>query len=523
MDVKRWVVGLCLFLSGVPAALAVSSQPAASCPANRTVNAAFEAWVRIELRDLPDSMLQSAVVKAPQTILYVNKIDHSQYLVMKLPENEVRIRYFSGSSPTIAEYDSRTKTLLMGVPDPVVRRSALADIEKYPMTLADVKQLIRATGADIVQETQSIEDGLARTDILYMGGTSCAQAKDEGVQDTVWISPADGQIRKLITRLGAGSQIDYSPVKAIETIYDVGVPRSAKVIDSRPTASAAVLLDRISQRADKDFGNYTAVLTETDIRKSWGTRKMFLSIFSRQEDCFLYLTYSLQDRDVPDSPFLKLKHWPSPDLREVLDLASTTAPLCFYAFDGRTVWSGGTTLAQPGKPVLNERSGLMKDIPILQSYRLTSHLWKGYRQLGIYGFGPAADTIIDAKHPNLIGLRLRTGDFKAQAKEGDRRIEKIFWIDPKRDDLPREATVLSERFGPDGHRETTRFLTQYLEFDRTSSGLWYPWRWTTKFTRTEMDGSTEEFSREYNLQISSKTSLDADWFGSRKAALKQKK
>ncbi|NLE29083.1 MAG: hypothetical protein GX629_05385 [Phycisphaerae bacterium] len=517
--IKQWMVCQCLGIFGALSASMPSSQPITLCKKSPATQSSSN-WVRIELRELPDPVLPTPVVR-PQMCIYVNTFDHSQYLVMNLPDKAVRIRYFSGSEPTIAEYDSRTKHLFWGIPDPKVREKAIADIRKYPMTLSDVKKLICATGAEIIQETTTSEQGLTRVDLLYMGGTSCAESEERGVQDTVWVSPADGQIRKLLTRLGPGRQIDYFPVKAVRDIYEVGVPRDAKVIECRPTASAAAVLDRLTWRAEKGWGSYVAVLTETDFRKSWGSRKMFLSLFARQNNYFLYATYSLQERDVPESSLLKLSNWPKPDFEEVLELTGRIAPMFFYATDGKRVWHGETRMTQPNEPVFNERNSSVTEFPILSSYCLTNYLWKGYRQLGIYGFGPAADTLSDEQRPNLMGLRLRTGDFKTAAPEGTRRIEKIFWIDPKRDDLPSESIALSEHFGPGNRKETTRIFTRYETWARTSSNLWYPQQWETTFSRTPGEKTTEDFTRQYNLQISTTLSIDPAWFASRKAALKE--
>jgi hypothetical protein len=205
-----------------------------------------------------------------------------------------------------------------------------------------------------------------------------------------------------------------------------------------------------------------------------------------------------------------------------LDLAKKTIPVFYYATDGTKAWAGTFNDMPGAKKRLNDREQLIKENPFTYEYKLTTHIWRNRESLFIYGFGPKADTITDSLHQNLIGLRVREGDFSEKANVA-RRQERILWIDPKRNDVPTEMIIRGEGFTPGRRVSLTIFHTRFLKYNQMQNGQWYPVHWVNEATQEDFDQKTKGgFSREFYLQIKPNMTLDPSWYSKRSAAMQLK-
>jgi len=499
---------------GIWAGIAAGATATSSSPSA----AGYDGWVRIQGRTLVSEETGEEPEPSDNAMeMYINKARGEQYHTMAYPGRKM-FRYSSAQTKEIREYDSQTNILGIGKLHPRDARRIGSEIAGYPLTVDDILGLLKKTGAEIVQQTEAREGKLDRVEIAFMGGSLCAQAKEQGGKEIVWVDPKTRLIHKMHTGIVEREEMTYTYIKPIRDLYDLGVPRTAKVIDFRPTPEAAVLLDRLDRRFDNDYGNYVAVLTETDHRKSWGVKKMFLHLYARQGLSALNVQYSFDAQEYPDSPMHKVPGWPKPEVKTVLDLAARTIPLFFYTTDGKTAWNG-TYNQVPESPIrLVENQNSLKKNPLIPQFRLADHVWKGRDSLSLWGYGAPADVVRDPKRPGLIGLRLRIGEFAEPIKSGQRE-ERVYWYDPSRDDMPVESIRTAEVFRAKGKPTTITFKYRFFEHAKLPDGRWFPVHWEVASTKKEADGSTDGYTREFYMQLFPGMTLNKIWYASRQKGL----
>jgi hypothetical protein len=489
----------------------------------------YPGWVHLQTRKMPSTQPakpeedeDASIENTKETEFYINKKESAQCVFLDLP-NEKTIRLFLPKQGEMMEYNSKYKGVALGTMHSSEAQRIAGEVAKFSLTVDEMVRMIKESQADIVG-TQETKDGpYMRYHIVFTGGSLCS-GKEIGGYNTIWYDPKTRLIQRLRANFGQGDlEMRYTYLtKPIKDLFDLGVPRDSMILDSRPGPEAKKLLDRLDGRFEKDYGDYVAVLTQTNHGKRWGStpQKMFLYLYGRQGPCAFYGEYSLRGNDYPDSPLLKIQGWPNPELGRVLELAGKSIPVFSYATDGQKTWTGTFNAEAVKTGRFREFQSPYKKNPIQNNYRLANHLWKGRDTLFLWGFGPQQDLITDKNHPGTLGLRLREGDFgpKAQALA---RTEKIFWIDPTRDDLPVEATTCEEKFmDPKKTPATIEFKTRYQKFARLPDGQWFPTHWENRLSRKDMAGKTESFSLEYQLQIFPSAKLDPSWYTSRVAVLK---
>ncbi len=489
----------------------------------------YPGWVQIQSRKLPSTQPAEtqeeenpSIENTKESEFYINKKETAQCMFLDLPE-EKTIRLFLPKRGEIMEYNSKYKAVALGTLHPSEARRVADEVARYSMTVDEMVKMIKDSKADIMGTKEEKDGAYMRLHIVFMGGSLCGD-KDVGGHNTIWYDPKTRLIHKLQANFGHGDQeMTYTYLnKDIKDLFDVGVPRDSLVLDSRPDPETKKLLDRLDTRVERDYGDYVAVLTQTNHGKRWGAKpkKMFLYLYGRQENRAFYGEYSLRGNDYADSPLLKIQGWPNPNLNQVLELTGKTIPVFFYATDGKKSCAGSYAPDEVKNGRFREHQDPIKNNPFQTNYRLGYHLWKGRDALFLWGFGPKQDLVTDKDHPNALGLRLREGDFSPKA-EPQARTEKIFWIDPTRDDLPLEATTREEKFIVRQKPPVIiEFKIRYLKYAQLPNGRWYPSHWENRLSRKDSDGKADGFSLEYHLQIFPKAKLDPAWYGSRVAALK---
>jgi len=481
-------------------------------------------WVHIQGKNLVDEMSESQAEgredqKPPE--LYINKTENGKCEIRWMGEKK-EIRFYNVKNGDLAQYDSSQKFVAFGTMHPKTAEKVRTEVGKFPLTIEEVVEQLKEEGAQIVQFNQVPDGGMTRTEISYIPGTNCKTCPQEGGKDLIWTDPKTGFIHKIQTQLDHPQEITYTYEKqTIKDIYGFGVPKDTKVLDYRPTPQAKAVLDRLDQNFQRDFGQkYLVVLTETDHRKKWGTKKMFLYLYARDGDKVLSAIYAFRPEEYPSSPILGLQGWPKPKIDDVLTLAKTTVPIFYYATDSAVVWTGTFDQLNISPPRIKEHKAKYKDYPLDAIEQPITHVWKGREKLHLYDFGPLADTIADPSKPKLVGLRLRMQDLLAKGKSPF-RTEQIFWIDPAHGDLTVKASLLAEKIGPD--KKMMR-LNQHWTYDhpvQLPNGPWYPTHWIKEsWTGTSPDEKSQHFSREFYLQIVPNLTLDPSWYGERTQALK---
>jgi hypothetical protein len=521
------MVGLSFLMAGAgPRNSSVIGSPVTTAPSSKAYSpASYQGWVHVQIKNAQADKLGESLqedeteLKFPE--IFFNKPQAAQCMIVPF-EDGVEIRYFSARLGEMAQYSGKQKLVAFGTMHPMMIVDKTREIAEFPLTREDYLHHLNTEGAAITGVSQAMDGKLQRIVIAYTPGKNSRSGPKEGGMEIVWVDPRTKFIQKVQTTLEHSQLMIYSYLKdGPRDIYDFGVPRDTTVLDGRPTVEAKAVLDRLDRRAEQDFGNYVAVLTQIDHRKSWGSRKKAVQIYARDGKKAAYLTFTLREEEYPDSPMIGLQGWPLPKIDEVLRRAEKTIPLFYYVTNGSKAWSGSMISAPKTKEKIREAELPMKYNPLRINYCLSNEIWKGRESLHLYDFGPRTDTLQNKAHPNAVGVRLREGDFSPKAKL-PARTEKIYWIDPNRDDMPLETTVREEKFipGSDTAATTVEFHFRYLNYGQLPDGRWYPTHWENQLSRKSTHGRTDGFSLEFHLQVFPNMELDPTWYGSRATALK---
>lgn len=341
----------------------------------------------------------------------------------------------------------------------------------------------------------------------------CSRPAAEGV---VWADSSTGLVRRADLLVGGKrmtSEYTYGE-PAIRDVYDVGVPRGARVVDSRADAATREVVERLTGRYQTGFGDYVAVATRTPVGEDgraageWGA----VHLYARSREAFLANQYvvgsggtccggtSCEPR--PERP----AGWPTPELRTVLNLLHGRVPSGAFVGNGKRAWLGGNNHFQEMRLEQVFPSQMAADT-------LPGKVWPTREGLSAYGTNVTLEVVWDRGRPGLVGLRMdRYAPNRAEDVNDRRRMQHdvmTFWLDPLRDDVPVEATSQSYAKGSAELESDGR--TTYTAWDRTSDGRWYPsaWRVVTRFNqRGEWTARTED----WRLQVWTGERLGAEWF-----------
>jgi hypothetical protein len=425
------------------------------------------------------------------------------------------IEYNSYVRGETLEYDSTTNEIVVGSMAAITSEFQ-KQMKDYPARLDSLLACMeKGLGVRSTIVTRSEEDRLERFDVTFT-----EMAKDYGAASitprrlTVWIDPQTRLIQRLCTvRNDSTEELSYQygePV--IRDIYDLGVPRSAKIVDNRPSQTLQTLLDRFDSRYKKGFGDYAAVLVyvNQDSNGQYDRRAGNLTLFGQNGSAWFVMRYVFVTPDLEKKKFERLPkiiippEWESMKVEEWLKRAKEVGPWGFLIHDGQRTWSGMFD-RQTNRYFFTagEVKGISLQLLSLSKAKesLPGMLWLNKSNLDMYGPTAKAELVSDASHPKKIGIRSSTTIQRAAISQ---REEKIYWIDPSRDDLPVETIVCD--YQPDGKAVETEYRTCYRDYAKLPNGQWYPTRWESiargKNART----------REYRLYLDTHFILNRSWF-----------
>ncbi|GEM_PF-4998324 len=415
-------------------------------------------------------------------------------------------------------YSSRSGEIRIGELSETFASEWKKQLDDQPLTVSAA--VARMPGAKVAE---SKEAGLSRFDVVFpKDDPQKAAAEHRSVYPetaAVWADPETKLVKKAELHI-AGTIVTTVYTygnPTIETIYDLGVPREAKVTDVRPAKDIKTILARLRKRQDAGYGDGVAVLTNTDAAdpQYWS-----MCLFARQGRNWLGCRYLVGARqyhngspraiavDVPAG-------WPWPSLEVAVSHLKQARPSEYVVSDGTHTY-GGYFNAATGEAERTIQSGGPKDagqklVPMVSDMRskleldLPTRIWP---DLATYGTGSKVEVITDKNRPGQLGLRV---DAKVYIRQGVYAQDiNIYWLDPTREDMPIESTI--QISSPDGKFE---FKTLYLEHKQLSDGRWYPSRWRTTTTVTaDRKGAAATVVRDMEccLQVFPGKVLEPEWF-----------
>jgi hypothetical protein len=367
------------------------------------------------------------------------------------------IRYVSLSFPQSGEmhrYDSASGEIRINDVIELVSQGRAERLRSYPLTLAAAVEGVknRASGRHPIV-TEQTEHGLLRLDVNFSEPPAVAADGSASVPTsaTLWADPQTKLLRRSRYEDAGGTihQMGFTyGAPAVQSLYDLGVPRDAAVIDERPTGELAALLDRLQKRVDRGFGEGVVMLAEID----QGDGDPNIIQLSLQQDGSVYSgRYVIAERRQPPGGEVPLAarpdNWPASTAEDVMRALRDVAP-------------AASVRSHVNAPAF---------VRALQiSFNIPGRIWPTLLGLGIVESTVKWELLRDPDRAGLVGLRVVRA-----TPDDEYRIEQTFWLDPARDDIPVES-IKTNKTGGDLVIHTR---TVYSDPKQTPDGMWYPSRW----------------------------------------------
>ncbi len=493
------------------------------------VNTAYKGWIHVVAKPQLSSTVPSALkIRLPSLAHeHINTIDGTSVKVKEFKDERL-IDFFSPPRKERITYSSKTGEIRIGSMSDEMCKAMAKSASTSPSVSQYLAMLKKETGRDPYEVKRTRDGRTERYDIVPF--KDAAEAKKCRAENssfmsysnlTVWVDPKSKLIQKLrIEQEGIIVVASFTygePV--IKDIYSLGVPRDAKVIDSRLAQQVKVILDRLDGRAVKGFGDCVGVITVTGVlpdgRLDAKERVGFLHVYATNGDKWLANNYRIgkprSKRGWPASAFALAappKGWPRPDVKSLLRQIRHAATTRYVIINGSQGWMGWSNPRSP--PFARLIHPKEKTVRIADE-GLGGVIWPNNYRNGWQNPGVKVKAISDkTRGRRLIGLHVERAE---QIDQGMGRRETILWLDPTRDDMPVEKT--RRIYDGKGKTVTTEVRTQYLEFARLPNGQWYPTRWReerSQAPRNKKDGKPRISVQEYNLQIVPGMKLDDEWF-----------
>lgn len=499
----------------LPMSLERSASAAEQLQKAGDVTRGYRGWVHVKYADRrtttsrPTTGPTTAPTKSSEHVVHFNTVDNSvvhetlidgrRYIEMREPARKVWSVYDPESNEVrISEMGDLT--------------AAEFSREQGKFTAVTFDDWLRKwTGLGVKPDSvkQTTEGDFTRFDV----------AGPQSTRATLWVSSQTGLISKSEFESAGRHDVGeyaYGPPD-FHDVFDAGAPRTAKVIDGRPTDSVARVTKRLHDRAVKGYGDAVAVLTHQVVfdagkgkahEMTGGTK-----LFAREGDKLVQASYFLVA--LPPGPNSQQQRamgrrpvsWPAPDLKDTLTATRDLLPVELMVVNGDS-WPG---VAKQDLDGFEWRSRTGVASQNLYFYNVGVLVWPSAEFTMIEIPGTVATLLTDKDRPGLIGVRCEgANDFDPTHRLNLPRTRMTFWIDPARDDMPIETVREDRPTTRGGLTYVTR--TEFKEHARLPNGRWYPTRWTGNQTSDDGEPDSNRPVNEWRLGIYPGAKLDADWF-----------
>lgn len=443
------------------------------------------------------------------------------------------VTFYSLPRHEVLTYDHTTNTIRAGT----LTEAGMDSIRQHvmsPTTVGDMLATLKKGGQrEPLSVTSAPEGAATRIDVSFFPSKEAMLEYTKEHSDgtpralTIWVN-AD----KLMTRVrfedstSGTYSADFTYGKPeLHDIYDLGVPRTAKLVDNRlpastgPDGALTQLINRLDERCQKGFGNYAALQTSYDVNPDGtaSTESGFVKVFAVQGNKWVIASYRLLSTPrsgrgpTPGTVLTQAPEgWPNPAPEKLLPLLLPAPPSEFWVWDGVKEFQG----------YFNINTGTFSDVisneakvvpHLLADLGLASSFWPSHTELGTIGVSRVKKSLVqDAAHPKLLGIHTHED---ADPKMGrDSTWDSTTWYDPARDDLPVEEQ--SSSTVENQPTLSSRYQTRYLEFAQLpDSKQWYPTHWQgTQDTTNRRTGQPATYVTHYRLQILPALKLEDKWF-----------
>jgi hypothetical protein len=470
----------------------------------------YNGWICLTPETLPEAVQPKFGSRWTSWVTYAAPAEKKSAEVTQFTDGTLCVIWYSFGERITHAFDSRTGEVhISPLSENMGRQRSLAfGLPLGPDFRAVLSSLAEWSDSSAQKISQTSDGAYVRFDIHF-------EENGPGVgplnELSVWVDPKTKLIQKWKT---ISSQTDLVFRFAYETsgikdIYDIGVPRDARVIDDRPSPAVEALLDRLDKRVgpDEQFGNYVGVVTHSAVEKTEEPpRPMDIGLFSRDEDDWVSLKYW-------DAPSFAFGGWPKPDIVDVIAVLRDRPPNFFFVCDKARCEYGKfdqRTKSHLGRGQIRTEDERRQGVRL---FSLSGSLWPG-RHYFEYLRSPNVNLKLELlPDPESPGLVLLQGDVsqirQLDSPDKPSRFEHVFRLDPSRDDLPVEKALRD--YLPNGTL-VRDIRTHYVSYDQLPNGRWYPTWWYEIATEYSDGKPVSSRKEEYYLQMAPDMQLDPVWF-----------
>ena len=436
------------------------------------------------------------------------------------PDGKYTIYFWSVPRREIATYNADTNEIHLGTMQDLQHQAAID--YATPITITDLLAVHKKEfGRDALTVKESPEGDASRFDITLFSSPEEAKAfaKEHNIEFlgtgvTIWVNRDHLITRMRLEDPHGPVMLNYTyNVPELHDIYDIGAPRSAKVIDDRLTQNLQSVMDRVDARAAKGFGNYTAFLASYDLdadgkpSASFGYAYLF-AVHDRQWLANQYRLFEVPRPGRKPTRGVVLQAppagWPNPDLAKLLPILQNATPTEYFV----------ATTDHGSSGFFQTRTGNYQTQPLdsnvlpysFAQKRLTTFIWPDRLSNEIGSPSVHSDLLQDKDHPGLVGIHFVRLEKVSEDTDGGN----TWWFDPAKDDMPVEKdwSINDSKGNP-----TTISKTHYLQYAQLPNGQWYPTDW--REDRSDLNPRTHKMSdgtSHYRLNLLPTLTLDNSWF-----------
>jgi hypothetical protein len=338
--------------------------------------------------------------------------------------------FFDRTTGQSLRYDARSNTIFITRMHPVEMAQTF---EGYG------RQTFKAVSLDALQSDWQNVGATAQYTVDGKLDRYVVKYPDE--TQTYWFDPTTRRLAKVQGTNAGNVWTKYYRYNApaVKSIYDLGVPRTAKIVDNRPTGELKELLARIDQRMDRGFGDYVAILTETPTNDGQLVPNVgSVTLYAQEGTKWLSHRFLAGGRRVvlsrfreEDGPLLPLPDgWPTPDIANLIKPLAAATPNEAYVVDGVNAWWSQYQTDPNGyqEPFYDHgakyRTNYGTGSNAKALFFLNGLTWGGSDRLELMNAKTGIAMERDPKRPGLICV-LADNDHSAFE----------VWLDPARDDL----------------------------------------------------------------------------------------
>ena len=203
-------------------------------------------------------------------VSHLNTIDGT-WVIDHQTANFRRVQMYVPKTKEEYTYDLATNEVHVGDLAESFATAWAEQMRNYPLTVMAGQDELKKRGLSPAKIVEARDGELQKFEILMSDGAAAppatqpttrgATTRPQIEKATIWSDPKTKLITKgTFTTEGDMFTVTYSyGDPQIASIYDVGVPRDAKVVDNRVKQDVGALLDRLQKRAEQGFGDGVAV------------------------------------------------------------------------------------------------------------------------------------------------------------------------------------------------------------------------------------------------------------------------